>query len=186
MATLHFFHALPEPERGPTLINATRLSATQIVVHWNPLSLEKARGFITKYTVIAQAVDSHLRQEGAMTMIVDPNEQRAVVVNLNPVKAYVIMVSASTVVGASTENDMMLVEIIKSTTTPSGIQLHVNIMNSNLMVNMLLYSHSNDTTINIPREPWRYNRCNSWWSCGDYSACCSHFYGLYRISVSSR
>ena len=113
--------AFSEPEHGPSLINATRLSASQIVVHWNPLSLEKARGFITKYTVTAQPAASRVRQEGVLSVSVSPNERRAVVVNLNPEKAYMVMVSASTAAGASTENEMTFVETIMSSAITSGI-----------------------------------------------------------------
>ena len=104
------------PERGPSMINATRLSATQIVVHWQSLGLEDARGFITSYTVTADPVDSRARQARSVT--VGPNERRAVIENLDPSKIYHVAVSASTIAGESSENEMRVVHTF-STTSPT-------------------------------------------------------------------
>ena len=107
------------PERGPSMINATRITLTQIVVHWRPLGLEHARGFITSYTVRAEPMDSRLRQ--AVSVNVGPNERRAVLDSLNPKQVYVIIVSASTIAGESSENERRVVGFGSGTTSTTHI-----------------------------------------------------------------
>ena len=93
------------PSRGPQLINVTRLTDTQILAHWKPLSIEIARGFITHFTLSAQPI-TRLRQNGVISVSVSPSDHHAMLENLDPNQAYIVTVSASTVVGSSSENEM--------------------------------------------------------------------------------
>ena len=84
-----------------------RLTSTQIEVRWKPLSLEEARGFITHYTVTAEHASSQKRRQagGTLRVTVGANSTRAVLDGLSSVLTYWITVSASTVVGTSTNNN---------------------------------------------------------------------------------
>ena len=104
---------------GPRDIHVMRLSSSQIIVSWQPLSLEEARGFITKYTVTAEPTTlTRRRQEGMLSVSVGHNATRAVLDGLSPFLAYSVSVSASTTVGTSSNNSITIVGALGKTTLP--------------------------------------------------------------------
>lgn len=60
-------------------------------------------------------MDSRLRQ--VVSVNVGPNERRAVLDSLNPKQVYVIIVSASTIAGESSENERRVVSFGSGTTS---------------------------------------------------------------------
>ena len=69
---LHGVQYIFIPVTGPHNIHVTRFSLSQIIVSWQPLSLEEARGFITKYTVTAEPTTvTRRRQEGMLSVPVE-------------------------------------------------------------------------------------------------------------------
>ena len=87
------------PLEGP-ITNVSRIAGDKVNVSWDPLSLEKARGFVTKYTVTAEAefkVQLHRRQEPATT--VAGNKNWVVLKNIDQNLAYTISVTAHTSAG---------------------------------------------------------------------------------------
>ena len=84
------------PVSGPCDVQLMRLTSTQLAVRWKPLSLEEARGFITHYTVTADASTQRRRKaEGVFSITVGPNTTRAVLNGLSSVLTYWVTVSAS-------------------------------------------------------------------------------------------
>ena len=112
-SVISFFAFHLVPVSGPHDVQIMRLTSTQLVVRWEPLSLEEARGFITHYTVTADPASTQRRRqvEGAFSVTVGPNTTRAVLDGLSSVLTYWITVSASTAVGTSTSNNRSLVEL---------------------------------------------------------------------------
>ena len=107
------------PVTGPHDIHVMRLSSSQITVSWQPLSLEEARGFITKYTVTAEPTTlTRRRQEGTLSVSVEHNATRVVLDGLSPNLAYSVSVSASTTVGTSSNNNITIVGALGKTTLP--------------------------------------------------------------------
>ena len=82
-----------------------------MAVSWGPLSLEEARGFITKYTVTAQPANTRQRHEETVTVSVPPSESMTVIEGLDYTLAYWVSVSASTAAGTSTNNSRVLVDL---------------------------------------------------------------------------
>ena len=88
------------------------MNRTSIEISWLALSLVKARGFITNYTVTVQpaqlASSNREREETSKLLRVttsSSNETSIVITSsLDPTLDYIISVSASTKVGESTNN----------------------------------------------------------------------------------
>ena len=80
-----------------------------MAVSWSPLSLEEARGFITRYTVTAQPANTQRRQDRTVTVSVNPSENMTVLEGLDRTLAYWVSVSASTAAGTSTNNSRVFV-----------------------------------------------------------------------------
>ena len=84
---------------GP-IANVSRIASDKVNISWEPLSLEKARGFVTKYTVTAEAefkVQLHRRQESGKT--VAGNRSWVILENIDRNLAYSISVTAHTSAG---------------------------------------------------------------------------------------
>ena len=87
------------PLEGP-ITNISRIAGDKVNVSWDPLSLEKTRGFVTKYTVSAEAefkVQLHRRQEPVTT--VAGNRSWVVLENIDRNLAYSIFIAAHTSAG---------------------------------------------------------------------------------------
>ena len=87
------------PLEGP-IANVNRIAGDKVNISWDPLSLEKARGFVTKYTVTAEAefkVQLHRRQEPAT--LVASNRSWVVLENIDRNLAYSIIIAAHTSAG---------------------------------------------------------------------------------------
>ena len=101
------------PTSGPDYIQVLRATSTLISVSWVPLTLEKACGFITGYTITAEPASMQMkkRQEGLVVVPVDHNTSRVVIDGLSPRLPYWVSVSGMTVAGTSTNNTRKLVEL---------------------------------------------------------------------------
>ena len=85
-----------------------------MVVSWTPLTLSKARGFITSYTVFySPQVNRRKRQEpNTMQKMVSGNVNRTIIDGLDPNTAYDVQMSANTKAGASSLSPSALSEVL--------------------------------------------------------------------------
>ena len=98
----HYFLAHAVPSDGPNITNITRQANGSVVVSWEPLSLEEARGFITGYTVTAtNQFGLYVRQMPVSPVTVGPHQNTATLCCLHPRHGYRISLFASTKLGKS-------------------------------------------------------------------------------------
>ena len=98
------------PSDGPNITSIIRQANGSVIVSWEPLSLEEARGFITGYT--ATAIDQfglYVRQMPVIPMTVGPHQTTATLCCLHPRHGYRISLSASTKHGES-DAKMQIIE----------------------------------------------------------------------------
>ena len=88
------------PAVPPTLIEATRRSATNITVQWEPLTMEESRGFITNYYVAISPVQNcSLQQPQKWQLSYNTTQSRITVSWLDPQQTYCVAVAAVTKAG---------------------------------------------------------------------------------------
>ena len=95
------------PRYGPQITTAMWVNVSSIKVNWIPLTLLEARGFVQQYTVTAQphTISTNKRQVETLMINTLPNETTVYITNgLDPKVDYVIVVSANTEAGISTNN----------------------------------------------------------------------------------
>ena len=98
----HYFLAHTVPSDGPDITNIVRQANGSVVVSWEPLSLEEARGFITGYTVTAtDQFGLYVRQLPVLPVTVGPHQTMATLCCLHPRHGYRMSLSASTKLGES-------------------------------------------------------------------------------------
>ena len=98
----HYFLAYAVPSDGPNITSIIRQANGSVVVSWEPLSLEEARGFITRYTVIAtDEFGLYVRQMPVLPVTVGPHQTMATLCCLHPRHGYRISLFASTKHGES-------------------------------------------------------------------------------------
>ena len=78
-------------------------------VTWTKLTLEEARGLITAYTVTYETVGSRRKKE-AMEEMSEPEDSFKVVGGLGFTSSYLVMVSASTIVGQGMSSSTITVQ----------------------------------------------------------------------------
>ena len=95
------------PVTGPHDIHVTRFSLSQIIVSWQPLSLERLMGssLSTQLRTADPTTVTGRRQKGMLSVSVEHNVTRVVLDGLSPILAYSVSVSASTTAGTSTNNN---------------------------------------------------------------------------------
>ena len=89
-----------------------RVSATTVVLTWDPLSLVESRGFLTDYKVAyldtlrssCPHIDHDL-ETMSTTLSVDKENSQTVISNLDPGLEYCVAIAASTVAGTSDFSD---------------------------------------------------------------------------------
>ena len=97
------------PLRAPdSSIIDNRHTDGSIIVTWELLTLEEARGFITGYTVTAQQADFGLVLRQTPTSVrVSPNDTMATISGLDPKHAYTITLSANTSQGGNSSSTLL-------------------------------------------------------------------------------
>ena len=100
---------IAEPSIFPKNITTSRISPTEMVVSWIPLTLSEARGFITNYTVFySPQVNRRKRQEpNTMQKTVSGDVNQTTIDDLDPNTAYDVRMSASTEAGASAFSEVI-------------------------------------------------------------------------------
>ena len=97
-----YFLAHAVPLESPNITNIVRQANGSVVVSWEPLSLEEARGFITGYTVTAtDQFGLYVRQMPVLPVTVGPHQTTATLCCLHPRHGYRISLFASTKHGKS-------------------------------------------------------------------------------------
>uniref|UniRef100_A0A1X7V2V0 Protein-tyrosine-phosphatase n=1 Tax=Amphimedon queenslandica TaxID=400682 RepID=A0A1X7V2V0_AMPQE len=94
-----FFSKEGIPPNGPENVTAVWINSTTVKVTWLPLTLAEARGFITRYSVYAGNTGIANVSNDSSIAYID---------SLNPMLQYSISVSASTKVGESSNNSVIL------------------------------------------------------------------------------
>ena len=90
------------PLDSPNISSIIRQANGSLVVSWEPLSLEEARGFITGYTVTAtDQFGLYVRQMPVSPVTVGPRQTTAALCCLHPRHGYRISLSARTKHGES-------------------------------------------------------------------------------------
>ena len=94
----------------PTIVNINRVSATEIWLNWNQLTLEESRGFPLSYTVPYSGTERttcpEVAPENTIIVTHSGNSQLQLVINnLNPRVEYCVAIAASTVAGTSDFSD---------------------------------------------------------------------------------
>ena len=104
------------PQFAPKRVTVERLTNTVMLVHWEMLILEQARGFITHYTVFYEVVGGN---EGALPITMNEtalgDDNSKVIGELESKLAYLVYVSASTSVGMGNLSDPVLLEVVQDT-----------------------------------------------------------------------
>ena len=128
------------PNISPKNVGVVRLNVTHMNITWTKLTLEEARGFITAYTIIYEAVGLRRRKE-VMEEISEPENSYKVVGGLGFTTSYSVMVSASTIAGQG---------IGSSAITVQG--KHCSSTNSYSSVFMCYLSRFSSTLFSFPTE----------------------------------
>ena len=82
------------------MVNADRISGDKVNVSWEPLSLEKARGFVTRYTVTVEPeFKFQLNQRQEPGTVVPGDRSWVVLDNIDRNLAYSIFIAAYTSAG---------------------------------------------------------------------------------------
>ena len=101
------------------MVYGNRISGDKVNVSWEPLSLEKARGFVTSYTVTIEPefkVQLNRRQEPGTVV---PGDRNWVVLdNIDQNLAYSIFIAAYTSAGMGPSVKISLVQDGELTRTP--------------------------------------------------------------------
>ena len=103
------------PQFAPKRVTVERLTNTVMLVHWEMLTLEQARGFITQYTVFYEVVGGN---KGALPITMNETvlgDDNKVIGELESKLAYLVYVSASTSVGMGNLSDPVLLEVVQDT-----------------------------------------------------------------------
>ena len=95
----------------------TRLNVTHMNVSWMALSLEKARGFITGYTVTYESLALRQRKEAMMEYVQPAEGSFKVIGGLSFTTSYSVTVSARTTAGEGISNSAILVDGRSTTCT---------------------------------------------------------------------
>ena len=89
----------PVPTVSPKNVTVVMINSTAISVSWNPLTLQKARG----WPVYVVYLLSNSQQTACDFRSVDTSDSSVVIGNLNPTSYYSIVVQVSTAAGTSEE-----------------------------------------------------------------------------------
>ena len=95
----------------------SRLNVTHMNVSWMALSLEKARGFITGYTVTYESLALRQRKEAMMEYVQPAEGSFKVIGGLGFTTSYSVTVSARTTAGEGISNSAILVDGRSTTCT---------------------------------------------------------------------
>ena len=95
----------------PPMVQVARISASTILVSWTSLILSEACGFITNYTVAYSLLSGGSKQQilNIVYQIVSAALNETTIKGLDESTAYLVQVSASTVVGAGVLSEPLLV-----------------------------------------------------------------------------
>ena len=102
------------PSTPPTVGEVTRISATEIIVTWQPLTEKESNGIITaylvKYRIIASEDIGRVRRDSNdLISITETNDTTEILQGLNPQLEYAISVGAETEAGAGNFSEEIIV-----------------------------------------------------------------------------
>ena len=153
------------PLRAPdSSITDNRRTDGSIVVTWELLTLEEARGFIIGYTVTAQQADFGLVLRQTPTSVrVSPNDTMTMISGLDPKHAYTITLSANTSQGVASNKTLL-----QPAGEPMAIAMHFRYF----LCRQALYSVSSE---------WIWCSCSC--DCGCSNTDHMHITGVYYHKV---
>ena len=97
----------------PTIVNISRVSATEIWLNWNQLTLEESRGFLISYTVAYSSTERAtcpvVGPKTNKTRVTHLGNSQQLINNLDPRLEYCVSIAASTAAGTSDFGDSLKV-----------------------------------------------------------------------------